>query len=153
MDEIFLELKEKHEKNYTAQQLRLWANMLQVGTWKDRDNPPKNPMFGYNRKSQAKPSLTDALASVAEGLARAIGSRVQSPSPITSSADQGSPPQVTPPNARLAEMGVSPSKCAKLRSQYIEQLKQLHQLLELTAISKDEYDEQKGDILKKMHEL
>ena len=147
VDEIFLELKEKHEQNYTAQQLRLWANMLQIGTWKDRDNPPKNPMFGYNGKSQAKPSLTDALASVAEGLARAIGPRVQSPSPITSSADQGSP------NARLAEMGVSPSKCAKLRSQYIEQLKQLHQLLELTAISKDEYDEQKGDILKKMHEL
>ena len=28
VDEIFMELKEKHEKNYTAQQLRLWANML-----------------------------------------------------------------------------------------------------------------------------
>ena len=35
--------------------------MLQVGTWKDR---PKNPMFGYSGKSQVKPGLTHALASV-----------------------------------------------------------------------------------------
>jgi hypothetical protein len=50
-------------------------------------------------------------------------------------------------------MGVSPSKCASLRSQYIDQLKKLHQLLELTAINKDEYDLQKADILKKMQQL
>ena len=50
-------------------------------------------------------------------------------------------------------MGVSPSKCTSLWSQYIEQLKQLHQLLELTAISKDEYDQQKADVLKKMQQL
>jgi hypothetical protein len=57
----------KFESKYTTQQLRLWANMLQVGTWKDRVNPPQNPMFGYNGKSQTKtPSLTDALSSVAE---------------------------------------------------------------------------------------
>ena len=100
----------------------------------------------------SKPSLTDSLTSVAEGLASALGPRVQSPTPVASSTDQRftSLAQVTPPNARLAEMGVSPSKCATLRSQYIKQLEQLHQLLELTAISKDE---QKDDILKKMQEL
>ena len=73
VDEIFMELKEKFESKYTPQQLRLWANMLQVGTWKDQENPPQNPMFGYNGKSQRKrPSLTEALSSVAEGLARAL---------------------------------------------------------------------------------
>ena len=73
VDEIFMELKGKFESKYTAQQLRLWANMLQVGTWKDRENPPQNPMFGYNGKSHAKtPSLTEALSSVAEGLAHAL---------------------------------------------------------------------------------
>lgn len=144
VDEIFMELKGKFESKYTAQQLRLWANMLQVGTWKDRENPPQNPMFGYNGKSQTKtPSLTEALSSVAEELARAL----RSPTP---SGNQ-SPP--TSSHAQLNEMGVSPSKCASLRSQYIDQLKQLHQLLELTAINKDEHDLQKADILKKLQQL
>ena len=40
VDEIFMELKGKFESKYTAQQLRLWANMLQVGPWKGRENPP-----------------------------------------------------------------------------------------------------------------
>ena len=35
-----MELKEKYEAKYSAQQVRLWANMLQVGTWKDRKPPP-----------------------------------------------------------------------------------------------------------------
>ena len=144
VDEIFMELKEKYESKYTAQQLRLWANMLQVGTWKDRENPPQNPMFGYNGKTHAKtPSLTEALTSVAEGIARVLR-------PPVPTGNQ-SPP--TSSRAQLNEMGVSPSKCATLRSQYIEQLKQLHQLLELTAISKDEYVQQKADILKKMQQL
>ena len=85
------------------------------------------------------PSLTEALSSVAEGLPCALRSPTPSEnqSPSTSS------------RAQLNEMGVSPSKCASLRSQYIDQLQQLHQLLELTAISMDEYDLQKADILKK----
>ena len=73
VDEIFIELKEKFESKYSAQQLRLWANMLQVGTWKYRETPPQNPMLGYNGNSQTKPpSLTEALSSVAEGLVRAL---------------------------------------------------------------------------------
>ena len=105
VDEIFMELKEKFESKYTAQQLRLWANMLQVGTWKDRENPLQNPMFGYNGKSQTKtPSLSEALSSVAEGLARAL----RPPAPTGSQ----SPP--TSSRAQLNEMGVSPSKYASL---------------------------------------
>ena len=37
-----------------------------------------------------------------------------------------------------------------LQSQYIEQLKQLHQLLELTALTKAEYEQQNDIILDKM---
>ena len=56
INEIFKELKEKYESKYTAQQLRLLANMLQIGSWKDKDreNPPQNPVSGYNGKTPAK---------------------------------------------------------------------------------------------------
>ena len=48
VDKIICEIKEKHNSKYTAQQHRLQANMLQMGTWKDTDNPSQITMFGYN---------------------------------------------------------------------------------------------------------
>ena len=46
VDEIFANLQEKHGSRYSAAQLRLWADMVQVGTHRDSDNPPNVPMFG-----------------------------------------------------------------------------------------------------------
>ena len=46
VEEIHLKLKEKHADMYTPAQLRLWANMLQIGTHKDYNLPPDVPMFG-----------------------------------------------------------------------------------------------------------
>ncbi len=45
-----MELKEKYDQKYTAQQLRLWANMLQVGTWKDRETPHKTLCLAITAK-------------------------------------------------------------------------------------------------------
>ena len=44
-------------------------------------------------------------------------------------------------------------KSSTLRSKYIEQLKELYQLFESTAITREEYEEQKLTILNKMKEL
>ncbi len=63
VDDLFAELQ---GSNLTAAQLRLWANMLQVRTHRDTDNPPKVPMFGLNKTS-----------SVAEGFIRALKSPAQ----------------------------------------------------------------------------
>ena len=77
--------------------------MLQMGTWKDTDNPPQTPMFGYNGKTSTKStSLTDALSSVAKGVMCAL-------KPSTPLGSQ-SPPKT--PRPQLNEMGVSPTKCA-----------------------------------------
>ena len=149
VEEIYADLREKHGSNYTAAQLRLWANMIQVGTHKDHDEPPKVPMFGFSSKSpkNARTSVADALAGVAEGFMRALKS------PVQSTPSSYSPTHTTSSRPPLDEMGVSPGKCAALRSQYINQVKQLHQLLELTAITKAEYEEQKTTILEKMQKL
>ncbi len=151
VDDLFAELQEKHGSHFTAAQLRLWANMLQVGTHRDTDNPPKVPMFGLNKtSSKGGGALNDALTSVAEGFMRALKSPSQ-PAPGSNTPPHAQAPRSIRP--ALDEIGVSPGKCAVLRSQYIEQLKQLHQLLELTALTKEEYDEQKATILKKMQVL
>ncbi len=125
--------------------------MLQVGTHRDTDNPPKVPMFGLNKtSSKGGGALNDALTSVAEGFMRALKSPAQPATGSNSPPLAQAPRSIRPP---LDEIGVSPGKCAVLRSQYIEQLKQLHQLLELTALTKEQYDEQKANILKKMQVL
>ena len=42
VDEIFTQLQEEHDSQYTPAQYRLWANniMIQVGTHKHYDTPP-----------------------------------------------------------------------------------------------------------------
>ena len=132
VEEIFSELQEKHSSAYTPAQLRLWANMLQVGTHKDYDNPPNVPMFGKVAKKR-ETGMNDALSSIAEGVIRAL---------------KGTPQCDTPQCYTSTSMptGASPNK----RSQCIEQIKQLHQLFEINAITKEEYEQQKTNILSKM---
>ena len=113
VNEIFAKLKEKQSgSDYTAAQYRLWANMIQVGTHRDYDNPPRAPMFGFNSKSSKSTgsSLSEAVSSVAEGFMRALKTPVGSSSPRSSSPT---------PNSRITfnAMGVSPNKCASLRTQ------------------------------------
>lgn len=118
--------------------------MIHVGTHRDYDNPPSVPMFGFNSKApkHAGTSVSGALSCVAEGFMRALKA------PVPSHSSKSSPTRVS-----LDDMGVSPIKCASLRSQYIEQLKQLHQLLKLTAVTKEEDEQQKGIILEKMTKM
>ena len=103
VDEIFADLQDKHGSTYTAAQLRLWANMIQVGTHKDYDEPPKVPMFGFNSKSlgpkNSGTSFTEALAGVAEGFMRTLKSPVQ---PTSSS---NSPTRTSSSCPSLNEMG------------------------------------------------
>ena len=150
VDELFTQLQEKHGSEYTAAQLRLWANMLQVGTHRDTDKPPNVPMFGRETPSRrAGSSVNDALSSIAEGVMRALKPQASQETTPTTPTTQKNQKRRLP----LDELGVSPGKCAQLRSGYIEQLKELHKLLELTALTKEEYDEQKAYILSKMQKL
>lgn len=147
VDEIFAKLSDKHGQQYTAAQYRLWTNnMLQVRTHRDYASPPQVPMFGFNSKSSKGSGSEGSLVTcVIEGFARALKGQSGSLSPRSTCSHT--------PRATLDDMGVSPIKCATLRSQYIEQLKQLHQLLELTAVTKEEYEQQKDIILDKMKKM
>ena len=79
---LLLLIKEKHDSTYNVAQLRLWANMLQIDTDRDYDEPSKVPlMFGVNAKTGTKsPCLAEALSNVAERFMRALKSAVPAPS-------------------------------------------------------------------------
>jgi len=83
VEDVFASLKEKHGSTYNAAQLRLWANMLQIGTHRDYDKPPKVPMFRVTAKTGTKsPCLAEALSSVAERFMRALKSPAPAPSVV-----------------------------------------------------------------------
>ena len=140
VENIMERLQEKHKDKYTVIQLRLWANMLQLGTHRDYESPPNCPMFGGGKKKPKKKSeLVDALSGIAEGVMNALSRQGASDS------------KTHTPEKRAIETpdiphGISPGKCVHLRSQYIGQLKQLHALFEDSAITKQEYDQQKEEI-------
>ena len=139
-------MKEKHTGNYsTPAQLCLWANMLQIGTHKDYNLPPDDPMFGGGKKRHEKHSeVVDALSGIAEGIARALKPHSGNQSPSRASVGSQSTTTCT---------GVSPGKQVQLRDQLITQIKQLHELLKAGAISLEEYNSQKAPILDKLHSL
>ena len=114
-------LKEKHNKDgakiFSDEQIRTWAHLIQMGKHSSYDVPPDKP-FWKNRKRVP------------------IGSSGAS-STTCATPDKSNPPTVT----------ISPGKRVNLRGQCVEQLLQLHQLMEKGGISKAEYDEMHESIL------
>ena len=137
VEDIVMQLEEEHGSQFTPAQYRLWANMIQVGTHRKYDTPPNVPMFGISGKTAPAKgnNLSEALSSAAEGLMRVW----KNPSECSCSSS-------TPPRPS------TPASCATVRSQYIQQLKELHHLYEIGAISLAEYEQQKDVTLKKMNE-
>ena len=54
LEEIFLQLKEKHGSTYSGPQLRLWARMIVAKTHDGIDNPPNVPMITGFAQSQGE---------------------------------------------------------------------------------------------------
>ena len=109
--------------------------MVAVGTHTSINHPPRVPMFtGINKTTKTSQSnhLVVAFTSMADAVAF---KPKDSEKPATSSHSS------------------SPRKLADLRSKYIDQLKELHSLLEVGALTNEEFAEQKQIILAQMREL
>lgn len=80
VENIMDSLQERHKDKYPAIQFRLWANMLQLGTHRDYENPPNSPTFGGRiKKKEKKSDLVEALSGIA-GVMKAI---TRTPEPET----------------------------------------------------------------------
>ena len=138
VDDIFQDLKERHESDYSGPQLRLWARMISNGLHEDLDNPPRVPMItGTTPKRPKQDTLTEALTSVATVFAKMIN-------PPSSGQSVG---------ASSSAMTMSPCKAADLRMKHLEQLRCLQQLMEDNIISESEFKEQKEIIIATLRKI
>ena len=118
VEEIYENLREKHGNTFKPEQLRAWANMIQLDKHSSLENPPVGRFF--KSPNQNKSSESSATAT-GETIAA-----TQSPAEPTV---------------------LSPAKRVTLRTQCIEQLERWHNLMKSGGITKEQYDELQASIL------
>ena len=130
VEEVKSELREKHGDSYTPLQYTLWAEMVGVGTHKSLDNPPQVQMFTGKRKQKPDNEMSTVFTELAKSVVNVLS------------------PQTRPLATNSG--GVSPNKLADLRSKYIHQMRELHSLYEMGALTESEFKEQKEPILSQL---
>ena len=135
------QLKEKHGGNYTRFQLKLWAEMLAVGTHSDFDEPPSASMFAKPHP-KAKAIQNENSDKVVSGMMTVVNTLCQSV--LSNQSNQ---------HTIEKKSDLSLVKRAELRSMYMQQLTELRQLLANEIITNEEYEEQRSDLIKSMRHL
>jgi len=139
VEDVKQKLVDKHGGEYSTMQYRLWAEMVAIGTHTSLDNPPRVPMFTGGRTKAKQNSTNTDMTTVFTSMAEAvIGALKPSPQPGSTSGGAVNDPAVGHP---------SPGKIADVRSKYIQQLRELHSLFEIGALTDKEFSEQKLPIL------
>lgn len=135
-------LKKQHGNKYSAPQHQFWAEALEVGLHSNVEDPPCGHMFegsatkGSKKPDESKEVITD-LAKVITGVIQKDHKTPQLRRNPIKQAD-------TPPNvSRLLE-------AAELKPKYVQQVKDLHALYEVGAISQEDYEQQKRLIIEQI---
>ena len=151
VQEIFDKLKNKHGGKYTGPQYRLWAEAIDVNQHSSLDEPPQGSFFSNIqgrthgvKKSDTSDVLTTAVSTLATSLAAALQPH---------SNDNTARPSTPPPHNHSSSSVITPIRAAELKTTYIAQIKELHSLAELGAITTHQYEEQRDCILKQMDRL
>lgn len=116
-----------HEDKWGLGEYRLWATALERGHHNSYEEPPDYPVFSNTTKKRTKSAseLTQALTEVASVFLKS------SRSDVSSHVEQA-----------------SADKAAYDRTELLKQLQMLSELYQSGALSKDEFEEQKENILR-----
>jgi hypothetical protein len=130
IEDIVRRLQGQHKDRFSKVQYRLWAEMVDVGTYRSFDTPPSVPMFtgGKAGKPNQTSALSHAFTEMASSIATAFSGRGATSTPVPN----------TPPSASRNLCTSSPGRLVEIRSKYIQQLKELHLLVEAGALTDQE---------------
>ena len=147
MDDIFLELKDKHGHSYEIPKLRLWARMIASSLHDSTDEPPAVPAFQNVTPKRTRNTVGGAINNAAEAFVKYIDKRnVETP---TTSTMMSSTVDANPSTS----VGISPSEKVDLRMKNLEQLRYLQSLYDDKILTQDELMEQKQITLDALRKL
>lgn len=130
-----MKLQEMHKEKYTPFQYKLWAEMLVIGTHHSFSEPPSSSMFDSDKKrSSCSNADVNTMVTAMNTLSQALVLKEVS---VHENKDSLS----------------SPMKKAQLRGTYMKQLNELRQLYDNQILSKDEYEEQRLELIVLLREL
>ena len=157
VQEIFQKLKAQHGDKYTGPQYRLWAEAIDVNQHQVMMNIPKALSFllcknvlTVLKKSGSSDVLTTAVTTLATSLAAALQPPCSESSNGSAHKSAGSS---TPPQRISGSPIITPVRAAQLKTTYISQLKELHSLVEIGALTPEQYEDQRDSNLQQMSKL
>ena len=141
IDNISLELQDKHGNQFSGPQYKLWARLIENGQWDNVERPPNIPIFGTTQpKKLQKESTSEVITNAAVAIIEHLRSP---PQPNTSSAGVHS----------SSNLGISPGKKAKLRKEYLDQLKDIQKLRDDATLTQEEFEQEKQLILQTLKSM
>ena len=102
------------------------------------------------RKSGSSDILTTAVTTLTTSLAAALQPPCSESSHNSAHKSAGSP---TPPQHESRSRVITPVRAAQLKMTYITQIKKLHSLVEIGALTPEQYEEQRDSTLQQMDRL
>lgn len=102
------------------------------------------------RKSGSSDVLTTAVTTLATSLAAALQPPCSESSNNSAHKSTGSS---TPPQHESRSPVITPVRAAQLKTTYITQIKELHSLVEIGALTPEQYEDQRDSILQQMDRL
>ena len=135
------QLQDLHKDKFSNLQYRLWAEMIDVDSHKSLDYPPNVPAFGGMQQNPKRLTLASAVTELGTAIATAVSGR--------------SVPLMESPKSSTGgdRKSITPTRKADIRSKYITQLRELHQLLDVGAIEEKEYVEQKSIVMDELKSI
>lgn len=128
-------LQTKHGSKFNAMQYTFWAEAILAQTHDSMDEPPNSPLFGVGKsRRSSSTSLNEAFTGLANSISDAMKHNIVA----------------TPTSASSTN---SPGKAVSLRSKYMEQLRELHSLFDMGALTAAEYEEQRSVVVDLMRQL
>ena len=134
---IIRRLKEAHGHSYTSLQYRLWAEMLDIETHDSFESPPDVPMFSGGGQSRKKSCFASTVTELGSAIATAVVGLSGGPSGGSNTASAES----------RAALSMNSERKAQAQRDFVHQLRDLHNLLEIGAIDTADYNVQKKRIL------
>ena len=114
--------------------------MIDVDSQESLDYPPNVPAFGGMQQNPKCLTLASAVTELGTAIATAVLGR-------------SVPLMESPKSTSSDRKSITPTRKADIRSKYITQLGELHQLLDVGAIEEKEYVEQKSIVMDELKSI
>ena len=146
VDSLANELRERHGAKYNKIQYKLWAEALDVSKHESKEIPPTGPIWNTKpRKSSCSESVNE-MASAFTSMANTVATALQ-----PDHAAQSTPTKQTSLPQALA--CISPAKRIDLQQKLFTQIDMLHKMFERGALTSEQYEKRRDDLLNQFDNL